>query len=66
MRDELPIDDYVTHTFKGIEKVNESIDALHSGDCLRAVVDISDFNLASDPPKFAQVSNVKVHGGYLK
>jgi S-formylglutathione hydrolase len=66
MRDELPIDDYVTHTFKGIENVNKSIDALHSGDCLRAVVEISDFKLASEPPKFAQVENVKVHGGYLK
>lgn len=28
---EIPIDDYITHNFKGIDKVNESIDALHSG-----------------------------------
>lgn len=39
---EIPIDDYITHNFKGIETVNESIDALHSGECLRAVVHMSD------------------------
>ena len=27
---------------KGLENVNASIDALHSGDCLRAVVQIGD------------------------
>ncbi|GMH47191.1 hypothetical protein TrLO_g14634 [Triparma laevis f. longispina] len=35
---ELPIEQYITHTFEGVEKTNEAIDALHSGDCLRAVV----------------------------
>lgn len=35
---ELPIDDYITHTFTGVEQTNEAIKALHSGDCLRAVV----------------------------
>ena len=35
---ELNIDAFVTHTFKGLDKVNESVDVLHSGDCLRAVV----------------------------
>ncbi|CAN0411619.1 unnamed protein product [Ascophyllum nodosum] len=34
----LPIDQYITHTFKGVEKTNEAVDALHAGDCLRAVV----------------------------
>lgn len=32
---------YITHTFAGIDKVNDAIHALHSGDCLRAVVHIS-------------------------
>jgi len=35
---QLPIDHYITHTFNGVEKTNEAIDALHGGDCLRAVV----------------------------
>jgi len=35
---ELPVDHYITHRFDGIESVNAAIDALHSGDCLRAVV----------------------------
>ena len=47
MRNELNIDDFVTHTFNGLENVNKSIEALHSGDCLRAVVKINNFKLAS-------------------
>jgi S-(hydroxymethyl)glutathione dehydrogenase/alcohol dehydrogenase len=39
MRGELPIDHFITHTFKGVGATNEAIDALHSGDCLRAVVE---------------------------
>jgi S-(hydroxymethyl)glutathione dehydrogenase/alcohol dehydrogenase len=38
MSGELPIDHYITHTFQGVGKTNDAIDALHSGDCLRAVV----------------------------
>ena len=38
---ELPIDDFITHTFDALEDVNKSIDALHSGSCLRAVVKIN-------------------------
>jgi S-(hydroxymethyl)glutathione dehydrogenase/alcohol dehydrogenase len=34
----LPIDHFITHTFKGVSETNKAIDALHSGDCLRAVV----------------------------
>ena len=37
---ELPIDHYVTHNINGIENVNDAITALHSGECLRAVVRI--------------------------
>mmetsp|Transcript_35359 Transcript_35359/g.43300 ORF Transcript_35359/g.43300 Transcript_35359/m.43300 type:complete len:396 (-) Transcript_35359:147-1334(-) len=32
------IDHYITHNFEGVDKTNDAIDALHSGDCLRAVV----------------------------
>lgn len=66
MRNELDIDPFVTHTFKGLEKVNEAIDALHSGDCLRAVVHINEYKLAGEQPSFKQVGNVKVNGGYIK
>jgi len=34
----LPISDYITHRFSGVDKTNEAIDALHGGSCLRAVV----------------------------
>lgn len=47
MRNELKIDDFVTHTIEGLENVNQSIDALHSGDCLRAIIKINSYNLAS-------------------
>jgi len=35
---ELPIDHFVTHTFKGVDEISDAIHALESGDCLRAVV----------------------------
>ena len=35
---ELPIDAYITHRMRGVERTNAAVDALHSGDCLRAVV----------------------------
>lgn len=35
---ELPIDHYITHVFEGVDKTNDAIEALHSGECLRAVV----------------------------
>mmetsp|Transcript_8004 Transcript_8004/g.15075 ORF Transcript_8004/g.15075 Transcript_8004/m.15075 type:complete len:385 (+) Transcript_8004:95-1249(+) len=38
MTGKLPIEDYITHEFQGVETTNDAIDALHSGDCLRAVV----------------------------
>ena len=38
MSGELAADHYITHTFSGVDKTNEAIEALHGGDCLRAVV----------------------------
>ena len=35
----LPVDHYITHKFNGVQETNKAIDALHSGDCLRAVVE---------------------------
>ncbi len=40
MRGEMTLDPYITHTFEGLEGVNASIDALHTGSCLRAVIHI--------------------------
>merc|ERR1711936_816357 len=42
MRGEMALEPFITHTFKGLDQVNASIDALHSGDCLRAVVQIGE------------------------
>ena len=36
---ELPVDHFITHNFKGVGKTNDAIAALHSGECLRAVVE---------------------------
>jgi Zn-dependent alcohol dehydrogenase len=44
MRGEVSLDDYISHRYQGLEKVNESIDALHGGKCIRAVVEISSNN----------------------
>ena len=38
MEGDLPIDHYVTDRFDGIEKTVDAIEALHGGECLRAVV----------------------------
>merc|ERR1712160_81308 len=42
MLGELPIDKFITHNFTGLEKVQELVDALHSGDCLRGVLQIAE------------------------
>ena len=38
MEGKLPIDHFITNVFKGVDKTNEAIGALHGGECLRAVV----------------------------
>ena len=35
---ELVIDHYITLVFNGVDKTNEAIDALHGGNCLRALL----------------------------
>lgn len=39
---QLPLDHYVTHVINGIDQTNKAIEAMHSGNCLRAVVLHSD------------------------
>jgi S-(hydroxymethyl)glutathione dehydrogenase/alcohol dehydrogenase len=34
----LPIDQYITHEFQGIEQIDAAMHILHEGVCLRAVV----------------------------
>ena len=38
LKGDLPIDHFVTHQFNGVDKINDGIEAMHSGECLRAVV----------------------------
>ena len=65
MRGEMTLDPYITHTFEGLEGVNASIEALHSGSCLRAVVHIGKNELpALRLPTLK--GDVKVEGGRLK
>lgn len=62
---DLNIDRYLTHLISGIDRVNEAIDALHSGNCLRAVVQISTYAQYDNHNKFTILSNNKLHGGNL-
>eukprot|EP01064_Diplonema_japonicum_P013189 TRINITY_DN2063_c2_g1_i1.p1 TRINITY_DN2063_c2_g1~~TRINITY_DN2063_c2_g1_i1.p1 ORF type:complete len:699 (+),score=169.20 TRINITY_DN2063_c2_g1_i1:55-2097(+) len=39
---DLPVGRYITHRFKGVEKINAAIKKLKGGDCLRAVVTYHD------------------------
>ena len=39
IKGELKVDHYVTHTFQGVAATTKALEALHSGDCLRAVVE---------------------------
>lgn len=38
MNGNLNIDHFITHKFDGVAGTNQAVDALHSGKCLRAVV----------------------------
>ena len=65
MRGEMTLDPFITDTFEGLQGVNGAIEALHGGNCLRAVVNInkSDVKLAKLP---TLKGNVKVEGGFMK
>ena len=65
MRGEMTLDPYITHTFEGLEGVNGAIDALHGGDCLRAVVHIAKNDLPlAKLPKLKSENNVE--GGKMR
>lgn len=65
MLGELPIKNFITHEFDGLAKVQELVDALHSGECLRGVLKIAD-QAVEAPPAIKVTSSVKIHGGVLK
>lgn len=60
---EWPIESYVTHEFEGLEKVNESIETLKGGQCLRAIIKISVPPVPPKNPKVTIVSSAKLCGG---
>eukprot|EP00092_Neocalanus_flemingeri_P019477 GFUD01021100.1.p1 GENE.GFUD01021100.1~~GFUD01021100.1.p1 ORF type:complete len:684 (+),score=163.53 GFUD01021100.1:234-2285(+) len=65
MRGEMALEPFITHTFNGLENVNASIDALHGGTCLRAVIQISESKLTqSRLPKLK--GNIRFEGGWMK
>merc|ERR1711937_554306 len=65
MRGEMNLDAFITHTFQGLVNVNASIEALHGGTCLRAVVHIGESGLHPQTlPKLK--GNVRVEGGWMK
>ena len=68
LRGEIALDPFVTHNIEGIENVNKAIDALHGGECLRAVVRIGDLDIFGAKTYKAPelLENKKVFGGYLK
>ncbi len=46
---ELPIDQYITHNFDGLDKIEELIHALHNSNCLRGVLKISEYEVQEKP-----------------
>jgi len=63
---ELPIDSYITHNFGNLDKVNDLVDVLHQGSCLRGVLRIQNDYQTPESGKVRVDSTVKVCGGYLK
>jgi len=48
MLDEMPIKPYITHEFKGLDKVGDLVHALEGGSCLRGVLHISDYQMPKE------------------
>lgn len=62
---EYPIDKYITHDFKGLQGIQDLVDALKSGDCLRGVLHIGDYEMKETLPIKVEKSQ-KVCGGHIK
>lgn len=63
---ELPIADYVTHTFDGLDKVNELVHTMHEGACLRGVVSINEFQVPANQENIKVIKSQRFFGGSLK
>ena len=64
---ELPVDKFLTHSFDGLDKVNDLVHTMHEGKCLRGVVNINEYvPKAADPYKVRIVDTVKSQGGFIK
>jgi hypothetical protein len=65
MLGELPLNKFITHSFQGLEKIQELIDALHGGECLRGVMNI--VHKTEEIKYHVSVDKqVKTFGGVLK
>jgi hypothetical protein len=62
---EMPIKKFITHNFDGLDKIQELVDALHGGQCLRGVLKISDYQLPT-PEEIQVKDSKKCFGGSIK
>lgn len=64
---ELPLDSYITHKFSGLDKVNDCIDELHRGKCIRGVVEISENTLENNLGIYnlKMKEKIRSHNGYV-
>lgn len=62
---ELPIEKYVTHEFDGIDKIQELVDNMRSGECLRGVLKIGKYE-APQTLKIKVLASHKTFGGAIK
>ena len=65
LRKEVDLGVFRTHLFDGLEKVNESIETLHGGNCLRAIIKIGNSDIQVAPPDVQLVGVTKVSGGKM-
>lgn len=56
---ELSLEKFVTHTFDGLDKVNDLVHTMHGGECLRGVVDINK-NYELSAKNLTTWSNIRV------
>jgi S-(hydroxymethyl)glutathione dehydrogenase/class III alcohol dehydrogenase/S-formylglutathione hydrolase len=65
-RGEVSLDPFVSHEFKGLENVNKSIDILHSGDCIRAVIQINERSIINSKFMVKVRENIRHNNGWVK
>lgn len=57
---------YITHNFSGLEEIQNLVDALHDGECLRGVLKIDQSYQHQEKDKIRVVKSNKHFGGVLK